>query len=156
MPETVKVTGLKELIETLQNTLPETARKAATRAIRKGGNLMKNALIQATPESTTAPAGSEGFMKHGWKTRFRWNKGDPRVTIAIGKNLQYPKPLHRRSGRHSSHTTGHVATIARMVELGTKTRPEHSFAGPAFDSNVTEVYDMIKSELQEAIAKAGK
>ena len=153
---TVKVEGLKELVEKLKVELPEKVKKETRAALKEGGVLMQEAM-----EAELVTHRKSGRLEDDINIRVSMKKFDEGLeAVFIGPDGRdvYPQVLGQKiSGR--GKTKGmlvdfrrRVATVARYLEFGTsRSHGAHPFMQPAFAKKKDAAYEAIKDHLRRAL-----
>lgn len=86
MPNEIKLQGARELKAIMDELGPNISRRAGVRGVRKGANIMKKALKDASPSVT-------GTLKKEWQTKKLRQKSNGVAFIVRLKRRHYYKTL---------------------------------------------------------------
>ena len=150
---TVKVSGLKEIQEALEQQIPKKAKAGVREGLLAGGNLFKDSVVRAAPKDT-------GLLAKNIDLKLSI-KGGTNVAGAayIGPkgHVDYPlaggtfKTKANRKGRMYKVGRIPAVTVARFLEIGTSKMGAKPFMTQAFESAKDLVLFRVVKALKEAL-----
>ena len=158
----IETKGIAEMKARMRSLSQQVSGPIAQKAVRAGGKVIRDAMIERTPVLIEKNAGSNalepGAVKADIKVRFPAEENKYQATALIGP------------GRKTSHVARWVEYGHRMVSGGQskvlptgKTRgpgnvheedvPEHPFLRPAFEASVAEAQSAEVETLRDELQK---
>jgi HK97 gp10 family phage protein len=152
---TVEVKGLSELQAKLEELPKKVADKGLRKALKAGGNVIRNAMVMLAPKDT-------GFLAEHFGTKIRILHTYLGGSAFIGPQgkVDYPAyasgayNIKRKGGKIRKVGRVAVATVARFFEFGTSKMGKKPFMTQAFESHKQEALDAIAEELRDALFKS--
>lgn len=149
---TVKITGLEELQQKLEEIPTKLAKRSLRKALRAGANVIRNAIVTLAPKDT-------GFLSRHFGTRISVMRDELAATAYVGPQGKIDYPLYSSGAykikrKHGKvHKVGRiaVASVARFLEFGTMKMGKKPFMTPAFEDKKSEAVDAITTELKEGL-----
>ena len=155
----VKVTGLKELGQALENLGRKTKNKLGAKAMRKGGAIIRDqARANAPILKEKVPHRKRGTLKKNIVARTKPQKDGSVRTIIFVRSLKNSKVLEfkGKTGKGGAYNP-RDPFYWRFVEFGTSKMPAKPFMRPAFEQSKQQAAQTIINTLRdEIIAEAGK
>ncbi len=160
----IKVEGLAELQDKLNQLKGPTAKRVMNKALRAGGAVFQQAVAEAAPERPNLPSGTAlppGALRHDIGIRTIPTGADAAsslVAVGPGKLTAHAARLveygHRQT-KGKSRLLRNGKTKGPGVQVGIV--PPHPFMRPAFESSQQAATDAVVTSLQEdLINKGGK
>lgn len=154
---TVEVKGLDILEKKLEQLPFIVARKGLRGALRKGGNVFKQGMVNGAPVDT-------GFLSKHFGVRIKMERNELAGTAYIGPQgkIDYPDDA---KGSYRLKKVGKkvkkigrvaVATVARFLEFGTSKMGKRPFMTQAYETQKQNVLDVVTKELADAIDEAAR
>jgi HK97 gp10 family phage protein len=162
-PVTCKITGLDELQVKLEAIAENVAKKGMRKALRDGGNVVKQQMENRAPDRT-------GFLQRHFNIRTSMRgKGELAGSVFIGPGrADYPKGMTARvlgetlrlskkaqkAFLKGSKGRVSVVSVCRFLEFGTSKMTARPFMVASFKSVTSKALDAVVKALKEAIAEA--
>lgn len=173
-----KLTGVEQLVATLNDVTYETKRKGGRAALRRAAMVVRDAAT-ASAKQLDDPATAEEISKNiavRWNGRHFKRTGDPafRVGVLGGARAnitdQARKKTERRRKRLGQTSLDDLGEIAgagkgnpggdtyywRFVEFGTEKHRAQPFMRPALERNISKATDAFVTEYQKSLDRAIK
>lgn len=132
---TVKITGLEQLSQKMQEFPEKMLKKGVRTALRAGGEVLRQAISDAAPVSEDEThVHPPGFLKDHIGSKVTVSVKNDTGTILVG-------PVKK-------------AFYAMFPEFGTKHQPAKPFIRPAFEGNAQKALDAFVNKLREAFKEA--
>ncbi|MCB1928285.1 MAG: HK97 gp10 family phage protein [Rhodocyclaceae bacterium] len=126
-----RLTGLDDVLKRLEQVAEKVAKKALSKATRKGGNVIRKAAI------ANAPVDSGDLRKH----------------IALRLKVK-PGAIYCRVGvKGGAKKKDGTPYYWRFVEFGTVRQPAQPFMRPALDNTATTVLQTVVGTLRDEVAR---
>jgi HK97 gp10 family phage protein len=140
---TVTISGLDKLQANLEALDDKLARKAAREAVRAGGVVVQEAMVQAAPKET-------GIMAKHIDVKTRGVRGEARsVSAFIGPNSR--EIIHEQTGGATAGLHRTAAFLAKLLEWGGVKMPKNPFLTAAWESSKGRALDAIITKLRHAL-----
>lgn len=154
----VKVTGLKELGQALENLGRKTKNKLGAKAMRRGGVIIRDqARANAPLLKEKVPHRKRGTLKKAIITNTKVNKsGNVRTKIYVRKLKNEKIEEFKASSGKSGAKNPNDPYYWRFVEFGTSKMPARPFLQPAFSSKKEQASREIITTLREDILREAK
>lgn len=140
--ETVKVTGIAELVAQLKAFPPLVVQDAERKSMRKAANVFRDEAKARVPRRTGKLEGSIRVRAGGKKSKYL------RISVVA-------RAPHAHLVEYGYMLTGHKPNLTPIRPIAP--RP---FMRPAFEARKGEVFEIIRAELEKQVArlnrKAGK
>ena len=152
----VKIEGLKELQEAM-NQLPLEIQKRPLRSAVSAG-----AKVIVDEAKRLAPQGETGNLRkalYRYRSRSQSSRGQETFLVGVrkGKKNYVDSAKNRRLNRvGKKYTVEGEAFYWRFVEFGTSKMPARPFLRPAFESKKNQAVETIKNRLAVAIENTAK
>lgn len=148
MSATVKVDGLKELRDASLKLDPKMRRRVYTRAIKAGGNIVRDAAKGKVPVRTGAIRAS---LVHRASSKPAKGLFGLKITIKAGRKSS--SRIARRRGKGAEYYPDAVERYYRFTELGTKHHPAQPFLAPALEGSKSAILNAVKAELAAGLER---
>ena len=153
-----KMTGMDTLQKKLEALGKPTAKKIVRKALRAGGEVVQDAIVQNAPEDT-------GFMKEhfGMRTKLKSNELAGSCFVGPEGKVDYPdkdgtfRRRIERAGKKAIEVGRiSVVSVVRFFEFGTSKMSKKPFMTQAFESKSSDALDAITEKLKDGIEEATK
>lgn len=158
--KTVRIEGLKELEEALQELPRATGGNVLKRAILKPANVFRDYAAQLAPKRTgrlkqEIKVSKPKIITAG-KAAFAQAMREGATRAEAGQAARAANAAAGGKGRHAVVHVGptHRGFYGLFGEFGTVHHPPHPFMRPAWDALAPSMGDMIRDTLAEEIEKA--
>lgn len=154
----VKVTGLKELGQALENLGRKTKNKLGAKAMRKGGAIIRDqARANAPLLKVKVPHRKRGTLKKAIVASTKPQKDGSVRTIIFVRTLKNSKILEfkGKTGKGGAYNPNDPF-YWRFVEFGTSKMPAQPFLRPAFSSKKEQASREIITTLRDEINREGR
>ena len=154
----VKVTGLKELGQALENLGRKTKNKLGAKAMRKGGAIIRDqARANAPLLKVKVPHRKRGTLKKAIVASTKPQKDGSVRTIIFVRTLKNSKILEfkGKTGKSGAYNPNDPF-YWRFVEFGTSKMPAQPFLRPAFSSKKEQASREIITTLRDEINREGR
>jgi HK97 gp10 family phage protein len=132
---TVKIAGLEQLSQRMQDFPDKLVRKGVKDALRAGGEVLREAISAGAPRSMDETHGHEpGFLADHIAMNVSTSVKNDRGSVKVG-------PVKK-------------AFYAMFAEFGTRHQPALPFIRPAFEGNGQNALDAFVNKLREAFKDA--
>ena len=152
MAASVKIEGLKELRDRALKLEQRMRRKVFNAAARAGGKIVVAAAKAQVPVRTGSVRSS---LVYRASSKPSLGLFGVKVTIKGGKKAS-ARVAHRRKGKGGEYFPDAVERYYRFQELGTKHHPAKPFLRPALADKATEVFNVVKRELEAGLEREAK
>jgi HK97 gp10 family phage protein len=152
---TVKVQGLDQLQKNMEALPAKVAKKGLRQALKKGGLVMRDAMVTLAPKDT-------GFLAEHFNMRMGIRRDELAGQIYIGPQGKIDYPAYasgaynirrRANGKIKKAGRIAVATVARFLEFGTSKMAKRPFMTQAFESYKEKALEMITQALTEVFGE---
>lgn len=154
----VKVTGLKELGQALENLGRKTKNKLGAKAMRKGGTIIRDqARANAPMLKEKVPHRKRGTLKKHIVASTKPQKDGSIRTIIFVRQLKTSKVLEfkGKTGKSGAYNPNDPF-YWRFVEFGTSKMPAQPFLQPAFSTKKEQASREIITTLRDDILREAK
>lgn len=154
----VKVTGLKELGQALENLGRKTKNKLGAKAMRKGGAIIRDqARANAPILKEKVPHRKRGTLKKNIVASTKPQKDGSVRTIIFVRSLKNSKVLEfkGKTGKGGTYNPNDPF-YWRFVEFGTSKMPAQPFLQPAFSTKKEQASREIITTLRDDILREAK
>src|SRR6266853_6782412 len=127
---TVEIKGLAELQKSLEALPEKVGEKNLRAALRAGGNVFKQAMVQNAPKDS-------GFLSEHISVSTRLQNDELAGTCKIGPN---GKKVYPRNPKWPSRT---AALVARWLEFGTSKMAKKPFVTQSFETQKQNAVDAV-------------
>lgn len=154
---TVKIQGLKELQQAMDNLGRKARNRIAVKAMRQGGAIMRNTARQKAPTlQKSVPHRKAGTLKKAISSRTKIARNGKTHTYIWVKGLSTKRILNFKSKTGKSASNNPKDPFYwRFVEFGTSQMPAKPFLRPAFEQSKYQVTKAIIQTLEKEIIKEG-
>ncbi|MFC1121885.1 HK97-gp10 family putative phage morphogenesis protein [Pasteurella multocida] len=154
---TVKVNGLSELQQAMQNLGRKTSNRIAVKAMRNGGAIVRDKARQNAPVlKENVPHRRAGTLKKAISARTKVNRGGKTNTYIWVKGLSTKQVLKfkDKTGKAGAYNPKDPF-YWRFLEFGTSKMPARPFLRPAFQQSKNQAAKAIIETLHKEIVKEG-
>ena len=152
----IEFVGLKELVAKLENAHVDMGGNEMKKALRAGGNVIKEAIMERAPELDGTTPGSDslppGALKAGMRVANIDGENGPEALIGPNSKVAYVA-LFVEFGHRQVHG-GYLKLLGNGKTRGTGTAgadvPAHPFIRPAYEASITAAFDAIGESLQKS------
>lgn len=154
----VKVTGLKELGQALENLGRKTKNKLGAKAMRKGGAIIRDqARANAPMLKEKVPHRKRGTLKKAILASTKVNKsGNVRTKIYVRKLKEGKIEEFKAKSGKSGAKNPNDPYYWRFVEFGTSKMPAQPFLQPAFSAKKEQAAREVITTLRNDILQEAK
>jgi HK97 gp10 family phage protein len=160
---TVTLKGLDPILDRLRQLPPRAANRAMRRALRKGGNVIRDVArsnARAIDNPETSNAIFRNIVVQGGGRRTERREGGPVMRVGVlGGARNYAAYGEIKTGRSGKGNPGGDTWYWRLVEFGTARTRARPFMRPAMQSGSAAAFAAVAAaapaELDKELAKMG-
>ena len=152
----VKIEGLKELQEAMNQLPLEIQKRPLRSAVSAGAKVIMDEAIRGAPQGETGNL-RKAIYRYRSRSQSRTGQETFLVGVRKGKKEYVDSARNRRFGRvGKKYTVEGEAFYWRFVEFGTSKMPARPFLRPAFESKKNQAVETIRNRLAIAIEQTAK